>query len=512
MVADQPDQSLNVGVNRGIISTGDYADNRIVNLGDFQPPEMVGVPGRLANIKLAADQSFIGREADLLEVGQVLADDGHAQVVVGEAGVGKSALAREFALRNSSQYRLVWWIDAVSRAAVDQSLAELAARLEPRLAQAPETAVQWMHGWLLAHDSWLIVADGAPGASMLASLLAVSDRGQVLVTSQQAEGWRAHCRVRELGALDAVSAGRLMAALADGQASASDADTAALCARLGYLPAAIEHVGRHLARTRTGPAQYLRAMLDVPVFGSGGSHAQQLADVVTAFRSLQGILKDIQGAPEIRDGDLGARIRDFLAVDVVARHVDAASLSAHWGFAEQVLKAYRVGSDARSALHQEIIRLTSRKAAADADRAAAAKAKAAVEERRRPPPPTARPRTRPTKVISDMVTACAALALYLAAGFVAGTVIAQWHSMHQLGSGNWAAVVVSVLAVGAVLVYVWGEALWRLGSVTVIPILAVPGALGWLFAHRSSTVTLGTLNIVVSHIGTAIAPWLVWRF
>lgn len=511
MAADQPDQSLNVGVNRGIISTGDYADNRIVNLGDVQPPELVGVPGRLTNIKLAADQPFIGREPDLLQVGQVLAGDGHAQVVVGEAGIGKSALARQFALRNSGQYRLVWWIDAVSRAAVDQSLTELAARLEPRLAQAPETAVQWMHGWLLGHGSWLIVADGAPGASMLASLLAVSERGQVLVTSQQAEGWLAYCPVRELGVLDVASAGRLMASLADGQANAANADTAALCARLGYLPAAIEHVGRHLARTRTSPAQYLRAMPDVPVFASGGSHAQQLADVITAFRGLQGILKDIQGGPGIRDGDLGARIRDFLAADVVARHVDAASLSAHWGFAEQALKAYRVGPDARSALHQEIIRLASRKAAADADRATAAKAKAMVEERRRPVP-AARQRTRPAKVISDMVTACAALALFLALGFVAGTVIAQWHSMHQLGFGNWTAGVVSVLAVGAVLVYVWDEALWRLGSVTAIPILAVPGALGWLFAHRSSTVTLGTLNIVVSHIGTVVAPWLVWRF
>jgi hypothetical protein len=213
--------------------------NSIMAITYVRPPELVGVPGRLTNIKLAADQPFIGREADLLQVGRTLAGDAHAQVVVGEAGIGKSALARQFAIRNSGQYHLVWWIDAVSRAAVDESLAELAARLEPRLAQAPETAVQWMHGWLLAHDGWLIVADGAPGASMLASLLAVGRRGQVLVTSQQTEGWRAHC---------------------------PDADTAVLCARLGYLPAAIEQVGRHLARTRTSPAQYLQAMPDLPVF------------------------------------------------------------------------------------------------------------------------------------------------------------------------------------------------------------------------------------------------------
>lgn len=177
-----------------------------------------------------------------------------------------------------------------------------------------------------------------------------------------------------------------------------------------------------------------------------------------------------------------------------------------------MLKAYRVGPEARSALHQEIIRLASSKAAADADRTAVAKAKAAIEERRRPPAPTVRPRTRPAQVISDTVTACAALALYLAVGFVAGTVIAQWHSMHHLGFGNWTAVVVSVLAVGAVLVYVWDEAPWRLGSITAIPILAVPGALGWLLAHRSSTVTLWTLNIAFSHIGITVAPWLAWRF
>lgn len=512
MTTEGPDRSVNVSVNRGIISTGDYADNRIVNLGDVRPPELVGVPDRMTNIKLAADELFVGREADLAQIDRVLAGDEHARVVVGEAGVGKSALARQFALRNSGRYRLVWWIDAASKAAVDESLAELAARLEPRLAQAPETAVQWMHGWLQAHGGWLIVADGAPGASTLAGLLAVSQRGQVLVTSRQAEGWRAHCPVHELTALDAASASTLMAALADGQASAADPDTATLCARLGHMPAVIEQVSKHLARTRTSPAQYVRAMPEIFALASGGAHAQRLANVITALGSLRGILTDIQRADGRFDDDLSARIRDFLAADVVAGHVDAASLSAHWGFAEQVLRAYRVGPDARSALHQEIVRLASRKAAADADRAAAAKAKAVVAERRRPPALAGRPRASPTKVISDMATAVAALALFLAMGFVGGTVVAQWNSMHHLGFGNWVAAFISALAIGSALVYVWGEALWRLGSVTVIPILVVPGVLGWLVAHRSSTVTIGTLKIVGSHIGTAVAPWIVWRF
>jgi hypothetical protein len=347
---------------------------------------------------------------------------------------------------------------------------------------------------------------------MLANLLAVAQRGQVLVTSRQADGWREQCQVRELGALDPESAAKLMAALAGGQASEADADTAALCARLGYLPAAIEDVGRHLARTGATPAQYLRAMPDLPVFPSGGSHARLLADVITAFHGLRSILKDIQGSSGSRDGDLGTRIGDFLAADVVASHVDAASLSEHWGFVELVLKAYRVDPDARSALRQEITRLADRKAAASAERAAAAKTSAAIRERRRPPAPAVRPRPRPAKVISDVLTACSALALFLAASFTAGTVVAEWHSLHHLGFGNWVAAGVSVLAVGAVIVYVWQEALWRLGSVTAIPVLAVPAALGWLLAWRSSAVTLGTLKIAVWHIGTAVAPWLVWRF
>jgi hypothetical protein len=510
MTEDKPDRSVTVGVNSGIVSTGDNATNRIVNLGQVRRPELVDVTSHVTNIKLAAGRPLIGREADLLHVGAVLSGDAHALAVVGETGVGKTALARKFALRAdvSTAYQLVWWIDASSKAAVDRSLIELASRLEPRLAQAPESALEWIRGWLQTHEAWLIIADAAPGAVMLADLLAVSRRGQVLVTSRQTTGWQASVPVHELGNLDPASAVRLLTVVADGQADEHDADTATLSTRLGCLPATLEHVGRHLATTRTTPEQYLDAMPDFPGIATGGPGAQRMAEAITAYRSLRSILGEVKAAHGDIDAALATRIRDFLAADVIANRVDAESLSEHWGYAEQVLKINGLGADARSALRQEIVRLANRKAAADADRAAASKA--AFKEHSRPLAARARP--RPSKVISDALTAIAALAVCLALGFVAGTVIAQWHSLHHVGFWNWTAAAISVLIVVSMLITMWEEALFRLGLVAAVPILAVPGTVGWLLAHRASTVTVATLHISGAHIGTTVAEWLVWRF
>jgi nucleoside phosphorylase len=53
----------------------------------------------------------------------------HPHVIWGEAGVGKSALAREIAEELASQYLILWWIDASSQLKIRSGLRELSRRL-----------------------------------------------------------------------------------------------------------------------------------------------------------------------------------------------------------------------------------------------------------------------------------------------------------------------------------------------------------------------------------------------
>ncbi len=156
---------------------------------------------------IAPVPSFTGRDAELADIAAALWNGGTAALtgspaataLSGLGGVGKSALAREYAWRERERYRGVWWLRAEERATLLGDLIDLGARFIPGLAEVPgrEAAARATLDFIAQTPSdkpWLLVYDNAANPASLEKLTPRAG-AHVLVTSRW-QDW--HGRAREL--------------------------------------------------------------------------------------------------------------------------------------------------------------------------------------------------------------------------------------------------------------------------------------------------------------------------
>src|SRR5205823_972660 len=148
------------------------------------PPGLINLPHRT--------DVFVGRADELLQLDAAWAPTGRVVVyaIHGLGGVGKSALAAEWAALHADEHTITWSISADSPTDIEEGLARLASALQPELADAPmktltERAVQW----LACHDRWLLVLDNVQRPADIQWLLARATTGKFIVTSRLATGW-----------------------------------------------------------------------------------------------------------------------------------------------------------------------------------------------------------------------------------------------------------------------------------------------------------------------------------
>jgi tetratricopeptide (TPR) repeat protein len=245
------------GDNHGIISTGDHA-----HISQHLPPPHItpmervdALPGVINLPQRSA--LFVGREDDLLRTSEALSlSAGSVAVTVmhGLGGVGKSTLAAGYAEAHRAEYAVVWWMTADSPAAIDAGLTRLAVALQPALTEVSfEQQVEHGLRWLSTHTGWLLILDNVNEPADTAQLLARLPGGHVLITSRRATGWHSLAVSIDVDVLQPDHAvtmlTRMLRAEPDGAAD--------LCARLGYLPLAIEQAGAYMAETGCCPAEYL---------------------------------------------------------------------------------------------------------------------------------------------------------------------------------------------------------------------------------------------------------------
>jgi hypothetical protein len=105
---------------------------------------------------------FKGREHILTELQERLQQNpGRALAVYGPAGVGKTRLTIEYALRHEAQYTALLTIGANSREMLQRNLAGLCdvqiLNLPAREAKEQEVQVGAALGWLSEHSDWLLI-------------------------------------------------------------------------------------------------------------------------------------------------------------------------------------------------------------------------------------------------------------------------------------------------------------------------------------------------------------------
>ncbi|GAA1961120.1 FxSxx-COOH system tetratricopeptide repeat protein [Catenulispora subtropica] len=241
-------------------------------------PDHWNVPNRIVR--------FTGREDSLARLRAQLtagtgADLTHA--VLGIGGIGKTALAVEYAHRFQHHYDVVWWIRAEHPNFVTEDLAELARRLGLEVQNVGEAADAVREDLRTGRRGgrWLLVYDNAEDPDRLLDRMPSAANGHVLVTSNNSK-WAGVVPALEVDVFDPEESVALLTRRVPGL---SQRHAGLVADEVGNLPLAVEIAGSWLAETGMPVEAYLELLRSDPAATLERGHASGYdRSVIAAWR------------------------------------------------------------------------------------------------------------------------------------------------------------------------------------------------------------------------------------
>ena len=207
-------------------------------------PKTVNLPSQ--------NRFFCGREGLLRELEEHYHHGIRLQGIYGMGGVGKTQTALQYAYNHINEYRIVWWMSAENKLALQNSASDFLRTQGylPEKQDADQTR-EIFTGYFAAQSHWLLIYDNAEYGTpdeyeaLLSYFPPGNIHGDILITTRCKNAFEdaLHMELSVFGEGEAVSFLQKRTGIMDAL------NAAMLAAQMGYLPLALEYAAAYIRET-----------------------------------------------------------------------------------------------------------------------------------------------------------------------------------------------------------------------------------------------------------------------